>query len=243
MQMNKFYFHKLCLAIALASTSIVTNAQTDVQLPATPLKFGAFAAQFNADGTFKLNGTGWPAMGGNWKIKGGEIEVVTANAPKNCEGAGRYRARVEGKRLSFEVVADDCVPRRMILHGSTWSPAEEAKVIAARNIMHKASARPPKAPEKSNAKANWPSFRGAQATGVSEKQNLPDKWDGRTGENILVAYADSRPRAFQPHRLGQSRICHERGQQRSKSYVSPRFVRRWRCFGRSFTTEVDALRD
>ena len=32
---------------------------------------------------------------------------------------------------------------------------------------------------------SWPSFRGAQAAGVAEGQNLPDRWDGTTGENIL----------------------------------------------------------
>ncbi len=30
----------------------------------------------------------------------------------------------------------------------------------------------------------WPSFRGPQATGISEGQNLPDRWNGSTGENI-----------------------------------------------------------
>ena len=32
---------------------------------------------------------------------------------------------------------------------------------------------------------NWPSFRGPQASGIAEKQNLPDRWDASTGENIL----------------------------------------------------------
>lgn len=32
--------------------------------------------------------------------------------------------------------------------------------------------------------ANWPSFRGPQASGISEGQNLPDHWSGVTGENI-----------------------------------------------------------
>ena len=183
--MKRTSFHQLCLVITLTIAVITTNAQTDMQLPTTPLKFGAFAARFDTSGTFTLTGTGWPAMGGTWKLKGDEIEIVTANAPKNCEGAGRYRVRVEGKRVSIEVVADACVPRRMILHGSNWSPAEEVKVIATRNITHITSARPPKTAERSNANANWPSFRGAQAAGISEKQNLPDKWDGKTGENIL----------------------------------------------------------
>jgi outer membrane protein assembly factor BamB len=32
---------------------------------------------------------------------------------------------------------------------------------------------------------NWPSFRGPQASGVAEGVNLPDRWNGASGENIL----------------------------------------------------------
>jgi len=31
---------------------------------------------------------------------------------------------------------------------------------------------------------NWPSFRGAYATGIAENQNLPETWDGEKGVNI-----------------------------------------------------------
>jgi outer membrane protein assembly factor BamB len=33
--------------------------------------------------------------------------------------------------------------------------------------------------------ANWPSFRGIEAAGVVDGQNLPDTWNVQTGENIL----------------------------------------------------------
>ena len=183
--MNRITFRKLCLVITLTITVITTRAQTDIQLPSTQLKFGAFTSHFANDGTFKLEGTGWPAMSGTWKRTGAEVELVTAKAPKGCEGPGRYRAAVEGTRVTFTLVADECQPRRMILDGSVWSPATEAKVIAPRRITTKASARPPKAAVASAANVNWPSFRGTLAAGIAEKQNLPDKWDGKTGENIL----------------------------------------------------------
>lgn len=32
--------------------------------------------------------------------------------------------------------------------------------------------------------ANWPSFRGPQASGVADGQNLPERWDGVRGENV-----------------------------------------------------------
>jgi len=181
--MKRIVFFQTAFFLVFCLTSQAQS--TNPQLTAGSMKFGAFASRFDANGTFTLNGTGWPAMGGNWKSTGDEIEVTTANAPKSCEGAGRYRVIVEGKRVSFEVVEDTCTPRRMILHGSTWSPAEEAKIIAARNITTRSTTRPPKSAEASKANINWPSFRGVQATGISEKQNLPDKWDGKSGENIL----------------------------------------------------------
>jgi len=32
---------------------------------------------------------------------------------------------------------------------------------------------------------NWPSFRGSQASGVADGQNLPERWNGATGDNVL----------------------------------------------------------
>jgi outer membrane protein assembly factor BamB len=189
--MKIMFFGGLGLAVALAiaiagdSKPVGANQQADVQLPSTPLKFGVFAASFGHDGAFKLEGDRWPTLSGNWKLKGDEIEMVTSKAPKGCEGPGRYRVRTDGKRVSFELIADDCAPRRMILNNSAWSPAEEAKVIPARHITARVSVRPPKRPEPSAADANWPSFRGTQAAGVAKRQNLPEHWDGKTGENIL----------------------------------------------------------
>jgi outer membrane protein assembly factor BamB len=42
----------------------------------------------------------------------------------------------------------------------------------------------PQIPTAGTAAGSWPSFRGAAASGVAEKQNLPDRWDGK-GQNIL----------------------------------------------------------
>jgi outer membrane protein assembly factor BamB len=196
LQMKRMFFSKTAIALALAIAIMAAGGsrragairQTDMQIPSTPLKFGVFTARFDSGGAFKLEGDRWPALSGDWKLKGDEIELVTSKAPKGCEGAGRYRVRLKGGRLIFNLVADDCAPRRMILNNSEWSPAEEAKVIPTRRITIKSVAKgapPPKRPEPNAANGNWPSFRGAQAAGVAERQNLPDRWDVKTGENIL----------------------------------------------------------
>jgi outer membrane protein assembly factor BamB len=174
------------LLSAVSSGSVGAARQTDAGLPSTPLKFGAFTVQFDPAGTFKLAGVGWPTFTGSWKVSGDEIELTVPGAPKGCEGAGKYRVRRDGGRVGFQLVADECTPRRMIFDRSTWSPAGEAKVIPARSIkLSPAVARTHLRTEPSAPRATWPSFRGPQASGVSDGQNLPDRWDVQKGENIL----------------------------------------------------------
>jgi outer membrane protein assembly factor BamB len=172
----------------LTSLTAIVNlgAQPSVQLPIGPLKFGGFAASFNADSSFHLEGWGWPAMNGTWKLQGDEITLLLPDKPpKGCDGPGRYRVRVQDQHPAFNAIADDCVPRRMILNGSTWMGAGETKVAPVRHILTTSTARPPKTAQPGPAGANWPSFRGKDASGVAEDQNLPDKWDGKMGENML----------------------------------------------------------
>jgi outer membrane protein assembly factor BamB len=187
-QMKRMNCQWLGLALMLISFSraSVIGQQTVVQLPSEPLKFGVFVARFDSGGTFTLEGDRWPALKGNWKTKGDEIELLTSGGSGGCDGPGRYRLRVDGKRVSFDLVADDCTPRRMILDRSTWSPTGETKIKPERRILRTAgTARPPSRPSPNNTKGSWPSFRGAQASGIAERQNLPDEWDVKTGENIL----------------------------------------------------------
>jgi outer membrane protein assembly factor BamB len=178
---------RLWPAMFLMSTAIHLGAQSrSVQLPTGPLKFGGFAASFNGDGSFHLEGWGWPTMNGTWKRQGDEITLMLPDKPpKGCDGPGRYRVRVQDQHPAFDLISDDCVPRRMILNGSTWMGAGETRVIPGRHILRTSTARPPKTTEPGPAGANWPSFRGTDASGVAEDQNLPDKWDRKTGENIL----------------------------------------------------------
>jgi outer membrane protein assembly factor BamB len=162
-----------------------SSPQTTQQLPSNPLKFGAFVARFDPGGTFTLQGQGWPPLSGNWKRDGSEIQFLMSGGPGGCDGPGRYQFRLDGKRVGFDVVSDDCVVRKMIIDGSLWFPAEEARSIPTRRITLVAGARV-RSPVRSDAgKGNWPSFRGTQASGIAEGQNLPDSWNGKTGENIL----------------------------------------------------------
>ena len=188
---------KLGLSIVVASSFVIT-AVTDLAwaqspqptqlatttLPSYPLKFGAFEARFDPGGTFTLQGQGWPALNGTWKSNGNEIALTMSGGPGGCDGTGRYQFRMDGKHLNLALVADDCKVRQMILDRSDWAPNDEARVIPTRNIIRTAGARAPSRAA-SNSGKGWPSFRGPQASGLAEGQNLPEKWNGKTGENIL----------------------------------------------------------
>jgi outer membrane protein assembly factor BamB len=92
---------------------------------------------------------------------------------------------VNGAHVTFGLVADDCVPRRMILDRSVWRPSGEAAAIPTRKIVRTAAPRRAPLPAPAPAAGSWPSFRGPQASGIADGQNLPDRWDVAKGENIL----------------------------------------------------------
>src|SRR6266850_4230494 len=124
------------------SLALIARAQERaVQLPTTPLKFGAFIVRFDPGGTFTLQGQGWPKLSGNWKSEGSKIEFQMSGGPGGCDGPGRYQVRGDGKHVGFELISDDCVVRRMIIDRSLWSPADEVNQIPARRIALTSGAR------------------------------------------------------------------------------------------------------
>ncbi|HEU4507233.1 MAG TPA: PQQ-binding-like beta-propeller repeat protein [Pyrinomonadaceae bacterium] len=152
-------------------------------LPSHPLSFGVFTARFDPAGTFTLSGDRWPKLDGTWKHLGSEVELSMSGGPGGCDGPGKYQIDTDGKRVTFNLVADECRPRQMILNGSTWLPAGEAAAKPVRNIKTTFVSRPGSRAEWD--KGRWFSFRGPNASGVADGQNLPDEWNAKTGQNIL----------------------------------------------------------
>jgi outer membrane protein assembly factor BamB len=146
--------------------------------------FGPNSGRFNADGTFAIRGQDWPALDGTWTIAAGLVELSMARGPRGCLGPGRYRARIDGRRVSFTLVSDDCPPRRVLLDGSTWRPVDDVAPRPERRLARRAARPAPPLPAAASPRGSWPSFRGPQASGVADGQRLPDRWSGATGENI-----------------------------------------------------------
>jgi outer membrane protein assembly factor BamB len=163
---------------------LIASSQTSV--PAGALAMRNFRLQFDPAGTFTLGGDpGWPPMAGTWTITGSEITLQNTPGPSKCDGPAKYTFSVDASSVGLTLVADDCQMRRMILDRSRWLPPGTAAASPARRIVRTAGpAKTPLRPAKAGP-GDWPSFRGREASGVSDKQNLPDTWNPATGENIL----------------------------------------------------------
>jgi hypothetical protein len=170
-------------AIVTVLFSAVALAQS--ALPSGQLAMRDFRLQFDPAGTFSLTGLGWPAMAGTWTLAGSEITLQNQSGPKDCGSAARYTISRDGEQFGLDVIADDCQVRRMIMDRSRWLSPGSAAPAAARRIVQTAGTAKTPLRQVAPGAGDWPSFRGREASGISEKQNLPDTWNPATGENIL----------------------------------------------------------
>ena len=171
-------------AVLLVAVGAVALGQQTQPLPDYPVQFAGFTAHFQADGTFSLQGSGWPAFKGTWTSADGGIEILTPNAPPGCDKTGRYRVTPGGARFTLDLVADDCRQRRMILDRSTWRRVGEKDPIPDRSIVRKAGPARGPLPVAAPAAGSWPGFRGPAASGVADGMRLPDKWNVTRRTNI-----------------------------------------------------------
>ena len=65
-------------------------------------------------------------MQGTWTINGAEIVLRLAGAPAECADAARYTVAVDG-HLTFALVNDTCIERRMILDRSEASGRRDGR--------------------------------------------------------------------------------------------------------------------
>jgi outer membrane protein assembly factor BamB len=190
----------LIFATAAAGPRAASPTQA-TSVPAGPLAFGVFTAEFRPDGTFiaeaSIEGMKPVRATAQWKVDRDIIELTGWNMSKGfefhggfraldgCEIPGRYRYAVEGAVVRFERVADTCGARLAIFDGSRWRPAGTPEAVPERRIIRAAAKPMPALPRASDPAGSWPSFRGPQASGVADGQQLPDRWNGETGEHIL----------------------------------------------------------
>src|SRR5262245_29645010 len=69
--------------------------------------------------------------------------------------------------------------------GSVYASGRPAQTLETRRIVRTSAAERPPLPDPGSPTGSWPSFRGPAASGVADRQNLPDRWNGTTGQNVL----------------------------------------------------------
>lgn len=175
------------VALSIAALPASGSTAEESTIPHDPLAFGAFQATFSEDGSFAIAGEGWPTLTGRYETEGGEmvLRLDMPELPENCDQPGRFAYRVEKGHLRLDLVDDPCQERGMILDKSDWRPAGEDVVVAERKIVLTRADSAPDLQPAAPAEGSWPSFRGPAASGVADGTDLPDTWNGETGENIL----------------------------------------------------------
>ena len=212
-----------------------------VTLPSQPLRFGAFTARFDPSGTFTVEGQGWPKLEGTWTIQGAEIELRTPSAPKECAEPARYRLDcrwrapdVRADRGSLPDASRDHGPQRVA------PGVRDRRGGGEEDLGH--AGRPP-AGEAFRAGhgqlAVVPRRPGGRCGGWPAAAGHVEPEDRRAR---ALADADPGPGAFEPDRVGRSRVRDQRRQQRSEGDVPARTLRRRRRLRRSLDAAVDAVR-
>jgi outer membrane protein assembly factor BamB len=174
-----------CVAAVLFVPARGAHTAQDQGLPNAPITYREFVATFAADGAFSLEGPGWPAFRGTWTARGYELTLRATGGPPECAAPGRYRLGRDGTAYTFAVIEDGCRPRRMILDRSSWRRGGDPPPIPERRIVRTGPETPVPLSAPAPARGSWPSFRGHQASGVADGQDLPDTWNGPKGEHIL----------------------------------------------------------
>jgi outer membrane protein assembly factor BamB len=173
------------LAATVVIVAVAGTQSAQLVLPATPLAMREFTLHFDPAGTFSLEGPGWPSLSGTWIASGNGLTLQIRSGPEGCAEPGRYTFAIEGARVSFAVVADTCVPRRMILDRSHWMPQGIVPPPQTRTIVRTTGPAKGALPPARRPAEPWPSFRGPEASGAADGQHLPDRWSPASGEGIL----------------------------------------------------------
>ena len=83
-------------AALFVAAALEGSPQDRPGLASGPLVFGAFAAELSENGTFRLEGEGWPTFTGTWNALGTVLTLSSSGGGDDCAAPGRYRFAREG---------------------------------------------------------------------------------------------------------------------------------------------------
>lgn len=196
-------YFALAAAIVMASAAAPAHIRAqDPVIPTGRLMFRASSLEFRPDGVFTLqsvlDGFGEVHVTGTWQQASGRVELSgfkvvsgleflqAVSVPfDGCENAGQYRFEVSGRQLRLSAIADACGPRGMFLDKTRWAPPGEPNPGPPRTVTRTLFNAAAQLPQAGDGSASWPSFRGPHAAGIADGQDLPDRWNIESGENVL----------------------------------------------------------
>lgn len=202
-------------------------------------------------GTFRLDGN-WSRkddrldLRGSLDAAGAKLFAMIGMSPEAmaCTASGTYRVALDGDDVTLDAVSDTCDPRRLLLDRSRWRPAGTPERPPVRNVVATPASPRPRIPAAAPDPRPWPSFRGREASGVSDGQHLPDQWNVERGDNVLwrtpipglahsspIVWGDriyvtsaisSVPASFKPGQYGDGNASEDRSRHRWMLYAIDR---------------------
>ena len=104
------------MALAWTVALLAMQPARGESVPSALLRYREFTMRFAPDGSFELQGTGYPTFKGSWKPQAeGEVEIVAPNQRGGCPEPARYRVRRDRQWTILEAVTDPCAGRQFFL--------------------------------------------------------------------------------------------------------------------------------
>jgi hypothetical protein len=111
---------RLMMLLSLLCVSLFLLGVAQRKFPTGKYARGEFEITFSDDGTHTVKENGRVVVKGNYTVSEDQIVITDKEGELACQGAGKYKWKVEGTSLKFEKVEDDCDGRATALSGSTW---------------------------------------------------------------------------------------------------------------------------
>jgi len=111
---------RLMLLLSLICIGLFLLGVAQKKFPTGKYARGEFEITFNDDETHTVSANGKVVVKGSYAVTEDQIVITDKEGDFACQGAGKYRWKVEGTSLKFEKVEDDCDGRATALSGSTW---------------------------------------------------------------------------------------------------------------------------
>ncbi|HMG35666.1 MAG TPA: hypothetical protein VKM94_17145 [Blastocatellia bacterium] len=121
-----------CESLLKAAWLLILLLALTTEVSAQAFKTGVYSAtsgdvkwsiKYEEGGKVTVSRNGELLVEGTYKVKGDELELTDKSGAMSCgaDKAGKYKWKLEGKKLSFTMLTDECEGRATALTSQAWT--------------------------------------------------------------------------------------------------------------------------